>query len=224
MIVPHAGYVCSGPVAAWAYKTLEPVRDTIRRVVLLGPAHRAAVRGLAVSAAAEFATPLGNVPVDTDALAAIRELPQVEILDEAHAHEHSLEVQLPFLQAVLGEFRIVPMVVGGASAKAVGEVIDALWGGPETLIVISPGLSHYHPYERARSIDRDTVRIIEALRPSLEAEQACGYKPVNGLLDVARRRGMRVRTLDLRNSGDTIGSRDQVVGYGAFVFDEVADG
>lgn len=223
IIAPHAGYVCSGPIAASAYATLEPLRDTIRTVVLVGPAHRVALRGLAVSGAEEFATPLGPVPVDRDAVVKALALPQVRVLDEAHDQEHSLEVQLPFLQEVLGSFRIVPLVVGSATTEQVAEVIETLWGGRETLIVISSDLSHYHTYDRARKIDAETTKTIEAAIPSLESEQACGCKPLNGLLEVARQRGMRVRALDVRNSGDTLGSRDQVVGYGAFVLDEGAD-
>jgi AmmeMemoRadiSam system protein B len=217
LIVPHAGYVYSGPIAAAAYATLRERSATIERVVLAGPAHRVAVRGLATSGADSFRTPLGEVPVDRDAVAEILRLPQVEALDRAHAAEHSLEVQLPFLQRLLRSFRLVPLVVGSATFEEVAEVLDALWGGPETLILISSDLSHYFDYDTARRLDAATTRAIETLDPGgLGRESACGRVPVGGLLVAAGRRGLRVRTLDLRNSGDTAGPRDQVVGYGAY--------
>lgn len=220
VIAPHAGYVYSGPVAASLYARLAPARDRIRRVVLLGPAHRVAFDGLALSSAAAFTTPLGDVPLDTAACARLLDLPQVRILDEAHRAEHSLEVQLPFLQEVLTEFTLVPLVVGDATPAEVSEVIDTLWGGPETLIVISSDLSHYHDYATARRLDAATSRAIEALRPQdIRYEDACGRNPVNGLLLSARSHGLRAHTLDLRNSGDTAGPRDRVVGYGAYAFD-----
>jgi AmmeMemoRadiSam system protein B len=188
--------------------------------VLLGPAHRVAIKGLAVSSADAFMTPLGSVPLDRAAIDRILTLPQVRSADTAHTEEHSLEVHLPFLQEVLEDFQLVPLVVGDATAAEVGEVIDTLWGGPETLIVISSDLSHYHDYDTARRLDRATSKAIEALRPQdIGFDQACGRIPVNGLLEVAKRRGLRVTTLDLCNSGDTAGSRDRVVGYGAWVFE-----
>ena len=217
LIVPHAGYIYSGPVAASAYALLKPLRGTIRRVVLLGPAHRVALTGLALPSSDFFATPFGNVPFDKEAAALIRVLPQVQVMDAAHAREHSLEVHLPFLQEVLGEFSLIPLVVGDASAEEVGEVLERLWGGTETLVVISSDLSHYHDYQTARRMDAATARAIETLRfEDLGYDNACGRVPVSGLLYVARRRGLAVRTLDLRNSGDTAGPRDQVVGYGAW--------
>lgn len=217
LIVPHAGYIYSGPVAASAYALLIPLRGAIRRVVLLGPAHRVALAGLALPSNDFFATPLGSVSLDKDALALIRDLPQVQVMDAAHAREHSLEVHLPFLQEVLGDFSLVPLVVGDASAEEVGEVLDRLWGGPETLVVISSDLSHYHDHQTARRMDAATARAIETLRfEDLGYDDACGRAPVSGLLHVARRRGLAVRRLDLRNSGDTAGPRDQVVGYGAW--------
>ena len=219
LIVPHAGYVYSGPIAATAYATLARVRASVHRVVLLGPAHRVPLRGLAASSADRFLTPLGPVELDRDAIDLALTLPQVRLMDAAHAQEHSLEVQLPFLQEVLEQFSLVPFVVGEADPEEVAEVLDLLWGGPETLIVISSDLSHYHADAVARALDTATSAAIEALRPQdIGYEQACGRIPVNGLLAVARRRGMQARTLDLRNSGDTAGSRDQVVGYGAYVF------
>ncbi|MDR1934939.1 MAG: AmmeMemoRadiSam system protein B [Candidatus Accumulibacter sp.] len=220
LIVPHAGYVYSGPVAASAFAMLTRRRDTIRRVVLLGPTHRVAVRGLALPDCEAFATPLGSVPVDLLAADALRDLPQVIVSDPAHRQEHSLEVELPFLQVVLGEFSLLPLAVGEASPDAVAEALDRLWGGPETLIVVSSDLSHYLPYEDARQIDAGTARQIGDLDPMINHYQACGATPVNGLLLAARKRGLQVRRLDLRNSGDTAGDRRKVVGYGAFAFFE----
>jgi AmmeMemoRadiSam system protein B len=218
--VPHAGYVYSGPIAAAAYARLAPAAAGIRRVVLLGPAHRVPFRGLALPGADQFATPLGNVPVDAAGAALARRLPQVADNPHAHAAEHSLEVQLPFLQRVLGDFRLVPLVVGAASGESVAEVLDLLWGGPETLIVISSDLSHYHAYGEARTMDRATADAILELAPRLDHDEACGATPVNGLLLAARRRGLVPTLLDLRNSGDTAGDRRQVVGYAAFGFCE----
>lgn len=219
LIVPHAGYIYSGPVAASAYARLIPVRTRIRRVALLGPAHRVAFSGLAASSAHYFATPLGLVALDRQAQEPLLRLPQVRIFDPAHQDEHSLEVQLPFLQSVLEDFKLVPLVVGEASADDVAEVLDLLWDGDETLILISSDLSHYHDYETARAIDAATSRAIERLQPeAIHYEQACGRTPVNGLLLTARRHHMEAETLDLRNSGDTAGGRDRVVGYGAYAF------
>ncbi len=218
IIVPHAGYIYSGPVAASAYARLRAARDAITRVVLLGPSHRVGFRGIAVSGMEAFATPLGQIPVDQGAVEQARRLPDVGFLEQAHAREHSLEVHLPFLQEVLGEFKLVPLVVGDARPAEVGAVLEALWGGPETLIVISSDLSHYHDYQTARGLDDATSKAIEALRfEDIGYEQACGRNPVNGLLWVARRKGLHCETIDLRNSGDTAGSRDQVVGYGAYI-------
>lgn len=220
MIVPHAGYIYSGAVAASAYACLRPARTLIRRVVLLGPAHRVAFSGIAGSSARAFATPLGAVPLDAQAWQLIADLPQVQIFEAAHATEHSLEVQLPFLQMVLDNFALLPLVVGTATPAEVDAVLTRLWGGPETLIVISSDLSHYHDYATAQAFDRATSQAIEALRDQdIGYHQACGRIPVNGLLHSARRHGLRARTIDLRNSGDTAGSRDRVVGYGAYLFE-----
>jgi MEMO1 family protein len=218
LVVPHAGYVYSGPVAAHAYARLAPVRDVIRRVVLLGPAHRVAVRGLAVPALHAFATPLGIVDVDRDALAEVADLPQVVESDRVHADEHSLEVQLPFLQRTLARFSVAPFAVGDATPGEVAAVLDRLWGGTETLIVISTDLSHYHRYADARDLDRATAARIAALEPVLGHEDACGATPVNGFLRCARGHGLEAELLDLRNSGDTAGDRSRVVGYAAFAF------
>ncbi len=219
LVVPHAGYVYSGPVAASAYALLASLRDRIRRVVLLGPSHRVGFEGLAASSADAFETPLGRVEIDADAVERALSLPQVRRLDAAHAQEHSLEVQLPFLQRVLSDFRLVPLVVGDATPAEVAEVIETLWGGAETLLVVSSDLSHYLPYEQARALDRATTQAIENLDPeAIGEDQACGRLPVQGLLLAARRHGLHARTLDLRSSGDTAGSRDAVVGYGAYAF------
>ncbi|MDG4553557.1 MAG: AmmeMemoRadiSam system protein B [Candidatus Competibacter sp.] len=219
IIVPHAGYIYSGPIAASAYARLRAARDIIHRVVLLGPSHRVGFRGIAVSGMEAFATPLGRIAVDRAAVEPLEQLPDVGFLEQAHAQEHSLEVHLPFLQEVLDRFKLVPLVVGEARPAEVGAVLEALWGGPETLIVISSDLSHYHDYSTARLLDDTTSKAIEALRfEDIGYEQACGRNPVNGLLWVARRKGLHGETIDLRNSGDTAGSRDQVVGYGAYVF------
>lgn len=222
IIVPHAGYIYSGPIAASAYQRIAAGRGAVKRVILLGPAHRVPVRGLALPQAEAFATPLGTVPLDTRAEALIADLPQVGTSASAHAWEHSLEVQLPFLQKTLGEFALVPLVVGDATARDVAEVLDRLWGGPETLIVISSDLSHYLPYDLARKIDGQTVDMILDLR-NVTHEQACGGTPVNGLLLAAKRHRLRPELLDVRNSGDTAGDHDHVVGYAAFAFVEEAN-
>lgn len=219
IIAPHAGYVYSGAIAASAYARLKPARGTIRRVVLLGPSHRVAFHGLAAPSADAIETPLGQIPVDRAALQQLADLPQFVISDPAHAREHSLEVHLPFLQEVLGEFSLVPLAVGDATPVEVAEVLERLWGGPETLIVVSSDLSHYHDYDTARKLDRVTSNAIEQLRyQDLDYDSACGRVPVSGLLYLAQRRGLTAETIDLRNSGDTAGPRDQVVGYGAYVF------
>ena len=219
IIAPHAGYIYSGPVAGSVYARLKKAAGRIRRVVLLGPAHRVAVRGLALSSAKSFLTPLGTVPVDQEIAEALLALPQVSINDATHADEHSLEVHLPFLQEVLGEFSLVPLVVGNATAGEVAEVLESVWGGDETLIVISSDLSHYLDYDTASALDRRTSDAIESLDfEKITYDQACGRIPVSGLLQVARKKGLHGKTIDLRNSGDTAGPRDRVVGYGAYVF------
>lgn len=220
IIAPHAGYMYSGPIAASIYARLAPLRGTVRRVVLAGPAHRVFVRGAAVPSCEAFASPLGDVVLDRQALASLRELPFVEVSDRAHAMEHSLEVHLPFLQTVLGEFTLVPVVVGDASPAEMAQLYGRLWGGDETLIVVSSDLSHYLPYESARAVDAKTAKAILDLRDCLEPDEACGAAPINGLLRAARERGLAAEQVDLRNSGDTAGDRDRVVGYGAFAFHE----
>lgn len=220
LIVPHAGYIYSGSTAALAYAALAPWRDTIHRVVLLGPTHRVAVAGLALTEADSLATPLGTVAVDAAAVAEIAGLPQVVASDRVHAQEHSLEVHLPFLQRALDDFRIVPLAVGHAAPEDVAEVLDRLWGGPETLIVISSDLSHFLPYATANQVDQETCAHILELDTNLRPEQACGAYPVNGLLLAARRRGLVPTLLHRCNSGDTAGDRNRVVGYAAFTFHE----
>ena len=217
LVVPHAGLVFSGPVAASAYLRLLPIAERITRVVLLGPSHRVAFRGIAASSADAFATPLGLIPIDTAAVEAALELPCVAVLDDAHAREHSLEVQLPFLQSVVPHASLVPFVVGDAATAEVGELLERLWGGPETLIVISTDLSHFHPQDQAMVLDRRTAAAIVAARPDdLNGQDACGVRPLRGLLQEVRDHGMAIELIDLRTSADTAGDPDRVVGYGAF--------
>jgi AmmeMemoRadiSam system protein B len=217
IVAPHAGYVYSGPIAGSAYAEIAGRSSAISRVVLLGPSHRVPFEGLAYSAADSFLTPLGTIPVDRSAFEAVQDLRQVRQFEAPFEGEHCLEVQLPFLQLVLDDFRIVPFLVGDAEPDAVAEVLERLWGGDETLIVISSDLSHYLDYDSAKRIDARTSEAIESLRPeAIGYNQACGRNPLNGLLREAQRHGLRARTLDLRNSGDTAGPRTQVVGYGAY--------
>jgi AmmeMemoRadiSam system protein B/AmmeMemoRadiSam system protein A len=220
LIVPHAGYVYSGPVAARAYDELAAARGVVKRVVLLGPVHRVPVRGLALPGVEAFDTPLGRIPVDAAAVRMLAPLRQVVTSPAAHAMEHSLEVQLPFLQKMLGEFSLLPLAVGDARPQEVREVIDKLWGGPETLFVLSTDLSHYHGYEDARRIDRATLARIAAFDTDLNHEEACGATPLNGFLAAAKARGLSIRLLGACNSGDTAGDKDRVVGYAAFALYE----
>jgi AmmeMemoRadiSam system protein B/AmmeMemoRadiSam system protein A len=216
LVVPHAGYIYSGPIAGHAYARLAPWAAKIRRVVLLGPAHRVALRGLAMPTVDAFETPLGRVRIDQEARAALAGLAQVVADDRAHALEHALEVQLPFLQTVLGSsFTLLPLAVGNAGAGEVAEVIERLWGGDETLIVVSSDLSHYLPYDDARATDRTTAARIAALATDIDPHEACGAHALNGALAAARQHGLQAELLDLRNSGDTAGDRRRVVGYAA---------
>lgn len=220
IIAPHAGYVYSGPIAASAYAQLEPVKDNISRVVLLGPSHRVYFEGLAVSSADTFSTPLGRIEIDKPAIESLRDLPFVGYLEQAHAQEHSLEVHLPFLQRMLSHFKLIPIVAGNASPDQVSQVIERLWGGDETLIVISSDLSHYHDYATAQRLDKRTSEMIEHLDyQHLSSEDACGKVPVSGLLKVLKDKALHIKTVDLRNSGDTAGDKYRVVGYGAYVVD-----
>jgi len=221
IMAPHAGYIYSGPVAASAYASLYPVSDSIKKVVLLGPAHRVYVKGMAISTASHFATPLGEISIDTALRNCASKLSGVEIMDEAFSQEHSLEVHLPFLQTVLKNFTLLPVVVGDASPDQVGKLIESVWGGEDTLIVISTDLSHYHDYQTAKRLDTETADFIKQLRyEKISPKQACGCRPVSGLLKIARDKGHEVTILDVRNSGDTAGSNDKVVGYGAFLLYE----
>jgi len=220
VIAPHAGYVYSGPIAGSAFGTLAAAAKSIRRVILVGPAHYVPIRGLALPGHSRFATPLGEVRIEPEGAQAALRLPQVRVMPEAHTREHSLEVELPFLQALLGEFDLVPLVAGEADGGEVAEVLERLWGGPETLIVISSDLSHYLPYATAQRADKETADAILSLNGPLHSRQACGAVPINGLLEAARRRDLVPQLLDLRNSGDTAGDPARVVGYGAFAFHE----
>ncbi len=220
IIAPHAGYVYSGPIAASVYARLAPLRARVRRVVLLGPTHRVAVRGLALPGCRWFETPFGTVEIDQDAVSRIAALPQVTTSPAAHAQEHSLEVHLPFLQTVLGEFTLVPLAVGFATPADVAAVLDALWGGDETLIVVSSDLSHYLSYAEAQHVDRATANAILECSIDIDHDCACGATPVTGLALAARERKLDVELLDLRNSGDTAGDKRRVVGYAAFAYYE----
>jgi hypothetical protein len=219
LIAPQAGYVYSGPGAAAVYSRLRGA-EAIRRVVLVGPSHRVAFSGLAVPDAQVFVTPLGAIRIDDDAVERLLALPSVSRRADAHMLEHSLEVQLPFLQMALGEFLLTPVVIGNASTNAVATAMEAVWGGPETLIVVSSDLSHYHRYEEAVVIDKATSGAILDLRGGLAPEQACGCVGINALLAVAKRRGLTIEEVDRRNSGDTAGPRDQVVGYASYALYE----
>lgn len=217
IIAPHAGYIYSGPIAAEVYASLKPVRHRISKVVLLGPAHRVYLKGIALPDATTFATPLGNIEIDQGLVKKVSRFPQVTVMESAHAQEHSLEVHLPFLQFVLDDFTLLPLVVGEIRQEQVSEVLSAVWGGAETLIVISSDLSHYHEYETARQIDAATSNAIKNYQlNAIGPNQACGCRPMRGLLNLAKQRDMEIRILDVRNSGDTAGPHDRVVGYGAY--------
>jgi hypothetical protein len=224
LLVPHAGYVYSGPVAASAYACLRDAAAGLRRVVLLGPSHRVPLPGLGLPGCGAFETPLGTLPVDADGARRLQALPQVSVNAAAHATEHSLEVQLPFLQVLLKDFTLLPLVVGEARPSAVAEVLEAVWGGPETLLVVSTDLTHYLPHAVASALDLETCQRIVRLEPVEDPARACGAAALNGFLRAARAHGLRPRLLDLRNSGDTAGDHAQVVGYAAFAFDEAAHG
>ncbi|CAN5694567.1 AmmeMemoRadiSam system protein B [soil metagenome] len=213
LIVPHAGFRYSGPIAASGFALIAKAADRLERVVIVGPAHRVYIEGLTWPGATHLQTPLGEIEVDVEA---IRAIPELVAHPEAHAREHSLEVELPFIQRLAPRAKVIPIAASHAAPQLVGKVLDHLWGGPETLIVISSDLSHFHPYEEAHAIDRRTAAKIIALDTGLEGEEACGCTGINGLAWVARRRNLRIAVLDLRSSGDTAGSRDEVVGYGAF--------
>lgn len=220
MIVPHAGYIYSGEIAASAYARLKEGADKIKRVVVLGPSHRVGFKGLAVSRAEFFNTPLGEIPLDTVAIQSLLALPFVGYMDEAHHLEHSLEVQLPFLQTVLKDFKLIPIVAGEASAEQVAQVLELFYDDEETLIVISSDLSHYHDYATAQRLDKETSDKIEHLQyQQLDYESACGRVGVSGLLALAQKKSLQIKNIDLRNSGDTAGDKKRVVGYGAYIID-----
>ncbi len=217
IIAPHAGYIYSGPIAASAYKQILPVADKIKQVVLLGPSHRVPLRGIATPDADYFETPLGTIKINTQLCQQFESLPFVTPSYEAHQQEHSLEVQLPFLQSILHDFQLIPLVVGECPAEAVAELLETVWNRDDTLVVISTDLSHYNHYEIAQKIDRQTSTAIEQLHPEqIHYDNACGRNPLNGLLTLAIKKNLSINTLDLRNSGDTAGSKDRVVGYGAY--------
>jgi AmmeMemoRadiSam system protein B len=219
LIAPHAGYIYSGPVAGTAYAQLSASADTISRVVLLAPSHRVAFRGIALSSADVFRTPLGDIEVDSDAISLIRDIPNVQVMDQAFSQEHSLEVHLPFLQVSLSDFKLVPLVIGDIDPASVAEILETVWGGDETLIVVSSDLSHYLDYESAKATDSATSKAIEQLQPGrISHQQACGGTPVKGLIQIALHKRLEAITLDMRNSGDTAGPKDRVVGYGAYAF------
>lgn len=224
LVVPHAGFMYSGAVAAAAYARLRAWANRIRRVVLLGPSHRVAFRGLALPETSAFMTPLGAVPLDSGLCAELAQQPGVINCAPAHALEHSLEVQLPFLQVVLGDFSLLPLVAGDARPAEVALRLDRAWGGEETLVVVSTDLSHFHDYETACARDEATCNRILALDASLDGEDACGCVGLNGFLLTARRRGLLGRELSRCNSGDVTGDRSSVVGYAAFAFYEPGPG
>ena len=220
IIVPHAGYIYSGAIAASAYARLKAKRDVISRVVVLGPSHRVSFKGLAVSHAEIFKTPLGDIPLDTVAIESLSKLPFVEYIDQAHYLEHSLEVQLPFLQKTLDKFSLIPIVAGDCPAEQVEQVLELFYGQDDTLIVISSDLSHYHDYVTAQRLDKETSEKIEKLEyKQLDYGSACGRIPIRGLLALAKKKSLQIKNIDLRNSGDTAGDKQRVVGYGAYVID-----
>jgi hypothetical protein len=219
IIAPHAGYIYSGPVAASVYARLRAFAADITRVVLIGPSHRLAFPGLAVPSAEFFETPLGRIPVDHQAVARLLTLSDVSQIDAAHAQEHSLEVHLPFLQSVLDHFVLVPVVVGQASEEQIADALEEVWGGADTLIVVSSDLSHYLNYDDARDSDDMACRaILRREAAAVDPAQACGRAPIAGLLQLALRHDLSVELVDRRNSGDTAGPRDRVVGYASFAF------
>jgi MEMO1 family protein len=220
LIVPHAGYIYSGLIAAAAYSRVAAQRSNIRRVVLIGPSHRVYLRGMAVPEADVFATPLGHVPIDREAKSFLAQRADVVTADAPHAMEHCLEVQLPFLQMLFENFTVLPVVLGEATPQQVGSLLQDVWGGEETLVLASSDLSHYHDYPTAREIDANTSSSILSYDTTLSGEQACGAVAINGLLHLARQRHLSVSEIARCNSGDTAGDKRRVVGYGAFAFDE----
>ena len=220
IVAPHAGYVFSGEVAATVFKPVAAHRSRIRRVVVIAPAHRVGFKGLATTSADAWATPLGTVPVDWEALRSLMTLPGFRVFDDAFQQEHSLEVHVPFLQRVLDDFTLVPILLGDADPAEVSRALELVWGGPETLISVSSDLSHFHDYDTARGMDLATSRRIELMKPQeIDGRGACGHRALAGALDQARKRDLRVTALDVRNSGDTRGGKERVVGYGAYAME-----
>jgi AmmeMemoRadiSam system protein B len=218
IIVPHAGYIYSGEIAASAYTRLQSRQSSIKHVVLLGPSHKVGFTGLALSHADAFRTPLGDIPLDAEAIASIIHFPFVEYREQAHLLEHSLEVQLPFLQMTLDSFKLLPIVAGDCPAELIEELLELFYGQDDTLIVISSDLSHFHDYQTAQRLDKQTSRLIEQLEYQLlDYDSACGRVPVSGLMALAKKKSLQIETIDLRNSGDTAGNKSRVVGYGAYV-------
>jgi MEMO1 family protein len=218
IIAPHAGYMYSGPVAATAYRALRPLAGAVDRVVLLGPSHYVPFDGVAVPSVDAFATPLGDVRVDAEARARVIGLPGVVVSDAPHANEHSLEVHLPFIIDAFGDVAVLPVAVGRAGDDVVAGVLDTVWDGPSVVPIVSTDLSHYLSYDEAALRDHGTAAHVEAGREDeIGPHDACGYRPLRGLMVAARRRGLSLTAVDLRSSGDTAGDKDRVVGYGAFV-------
>ena len=215
LIVPHAGYIYSGSTAALAYARLRSLRGKLRRILLFGPAHRVYLQGMAVPGVEAFNTPLGNVALDRRAIETLLALPDVSVSDEAHEKEHSLEVQLPFLQCVLDDFQLVPVVVGQSDPDQVARAIELLWRGEETLLLVSTDLSHFHHYEQAARLDRLTCERLLAGASDLAGDEACGARALNGLMRTRAAKELELELLQLCNSGDTAGDRRRVVGYGA---------
>jgi AmmeMemoRadiSam system protein B len=218
IIAPHSGYLFSGQVAACAYRSLSHIAPTISRVILVGPSHQQHCHGIALPTADYFQTPLGEVSVDQQALKQLEQLTDVNFNDSVHELEQSLELQLPFLQLCLLNFTIVPIIIGTTHAHHVAQVLNSVWGSNETLIVISTDLSHYLDYQQAKNIDFKTCHEISQLSDLITEQQACGSTVLNGLMKVAKQRNLAAKLLDCRNSGDTTGSKDKVVGYASFIF------
>src|SRR5215831_9025559 len=220
VIAPHAGHIYSGDIAAAAYRLLAQRKGEIKRVILMGPNHRKPLRGMALSPADAWATPFGPLPVAPVARDMLMRQPGVVVDPAPFVNEHSLEVHLPFIHRALGEVRVLPILVGQASMESVSSALDLLWGGPETAIIVSSDLSHYHDYATCQAKDEETTIAIERLQPQgCDGDRACGRFSIHGLLDQAQRRDLRETALDVRNSGDTHGPRDRVVGYGSFAFE-----
>lgn len=220
IVVPHAGYIYSGEVAAQAYRYLKLQADTIRRVILVGPSHRYFFQGCALPSVSYFSSPLGNIPIDTQSVEKLREIEDIEVSDQVHAFEHCLEVQLPFLQTCLNEFTLLPILTSNVSPVTVANLIDSLWQDESTLLVISSDLSHFHPYSEAQHIDQNTCSLIEHYEPSLTPEQACGSTGINTLLLLAKQRDYQLTRMELKNSGDTAGDKERVVGYVSYLVSE----